>query len=618
MAAILNGKIYWAPVILAGLGVMTVASAQTSGSPFASKKRVQAWETQAPAAPSPAPYQAPQPAPTYSPNTAASQSGGYSGALQNLPPAQPRSIAPAPSNAPVGANYNYVPSATPPAGYSPGYSAPSDNLAGARPSYAPKVAAQPADTGAYYPGRSQGIPAQSGSYGNPQPYSGQYNQANQYDQSGGYSQPYGQAQSPRQSQSYGGPYGQNPQPYPANRKRSGSWLDKLGLGSIKTTLTGYFRGGAAATRVNLGEAPAEWRDDYIADANVEAEVSAITQGGLEYGINLEARSQFDRYRRGFGGLVGDCPASVPGCASTGGDTPVPVRGHTSQFFTDGLNDDKEFEIALEGAYIFLRSSYGDVTVGWDDGSAYLFSLGAPSLLAVNASNSPVDYTGLDSVKTVNDASGFAEKVTYTSPRLLGDKIGIGVQLGASYAPNSRACGVDYCVRRNGEDGTGVLAPDLSDVIEFGAAIDRKFDNGLNVEATFTYATASEDSTLAVFDDLESWNTGLEVSFNDWTVGGSYLQSNNGLADGDYTAWDAGITWKPSRLGFTASYGHAEDENINLESDQGVFGISYEFDRFTLGAGAQYIERTVPRATGLTIGEDEEKATALFIEGGFTF
>ena len=117
---------------------------------------------------------------------------------------------------------------------------------------------------------------------------------------------------------------------------------------------------------------------------------------------------------------------------------------------------------------------------------------------------------------MNDASGFAEKITYTSPRLLGDQIGFGVQVGASYAPNARACGVDYCVRRNGADGTGVLSPDLSDVIEFGAAIDRKFDNGINVEATFTYAMASEDSGLAVFDDLESWNSGVEVSLNDWT------------------------------------------------------------------------------------------------------
>jgi len=228
----------------------------------------------------------------------------------------------------------------------------------------------------------------------------------------------------------------------------------------------------------------------------------------------------------------------------------------------------------------LRSAYGDVTLGRDDGAAYLFSLGAPSLLAVNGSNSPVDYTGLDSVKTVNDASGFSEKITYTSPRLLGDQIGVGVQLGVSYALNARACGVDYCVRENGEDVSGALSPDLDDVIEVGLSLDRTFNNGLKVEATGTYARASEQSGLAVFDDLSA-------------LGGSYLQSNNGLADGDYTAWDAGITWKPSQLGFSASYGQAIDDNVSLKSNQAVLGMTYEFDKFTLGTGIQYIERKTP-------------------------
>jgi len=478
----------------------------------------------------------------------------------------------------------------------------SDYLVGARPSTSPTYAPETTESGAYYPGRenpSSSYASDAGPSFNPQSIP----QYNQYQ--GATTSHY---QGPSQ---YNHPSSQKP-------LRANSWHNRLGLGNIKASVTGFLRGGVAATRANLGTLSARWRDDYVADLNVEAEASAITQGGLEYGFNFEVRSQYDRFRRGFGGRVGDCPATVPGCASDGLATPTAVRGHTTQFYTDGPSNAQAFETAIEGAYIFLRSAYGDVTLGLDDGSAYLFSLGAPTLLAVNASNSPVDYTGLDSVKTVNDASGFAEKITYTSPRLLGDQIGFGVQVGASYAPNARACGVDYCVRRNGADGTGVLSPDLSDVIEFGAAIDRKFDNGINVEATFTYATASEDSGLAVFDDLESWNSGVEVSLNDWTVGGSYLQSNNGLTDGDYTAWDAGITWKPSKLGFTASYGHAEDENINLTSDQAVFGVSYEFDRFTLGTGVQYIERTVPIATGLLVGEETEKATAFFVEGGFTF
>lgn len=579
MSSILNGKTYLIPLVIIGLGAMTVASAQTSGSPFSSKKKKQAWELDTTTV-------------TTSENTE-----NYSGALDRISTQKTPVIA-----SPVSSNYTYSPPTKSAPTYESSTTRASDYLVGARPSTSPTYAPETTESGAYYPGRenpSSSYASETGPSFNPQsiPQSTQYQ---------------GAAPSHYQGQSqYNHPSSQKP-------LRANSWHNRLGLGNIKASVTGFLRGGVAATRANLGALSARWRDDYVADLNVEAEASAITQGGLEYGFNFEVRSQYDRFRRGFGGRVGDCPATVPGCASDGLATPTAVRGHTTQFYTDGPSNAQAFETAIEGAYIFLRSAYGDVTLGLDDGSAYLFSLGAPTLLAVNASNSPVDYTGLDSVKTVNDASGFAEKITYTSPRLLGDQIGFGVQVGASYAPNARACGVDYCVRRNGADGTGVLSPDLSDVIEFGAAIDRKFDNGINVEATFTYATASEDSGLAVFDDLESWNSGIEVSLNDWTVGGSYLQSNNGLTDGDYTAWDAGITWKPSKLGFTASYGHAEDENINLTSDQAVFGVSYEFDRFTLGTGVQYIERTVPIATGLVVGEETEKATAFFVEGGFTF
>ena len=213
---------------------------------------------------------------------------------------------------------------------------------------------------------------------------------------------------------------------------------------------------------------------------------------------------------------------------------------------------------------------------------------------------------------------FAEKVTYTSPRLLGDQIGVGVQFGASYALNARACGVDYCVRRNSRDESGTIAPDLEDVIEVGLSLDRRFANGLNVEATATYATASNEIDLAGFDDLQSWNAGLEVSLGDWTAGGSYLDSNNALDDGDYTAYDFGVTWKPSAYGFTASYGHARDKNVDLTSDQFVFGVLREFDKFSLGAGVQYIERETPFAVAGVVDRQEEKATALFIEGGFKF
>jgi len=56
----------------------------------------------------------------------------------------------------------------------------------------------------------------------------------------------------------------------------------------------------------------------------------------------------------------------------------------------------------------------------------------------------------------------------------------------------------------------------------------------------------------------------------------------------------------------------------LTSDQIIAGVSYEFDRFTVGTGVQYIERTVSQVTGLDVGETTEDATSIFVEAGFKF
>ena len=609
MAQTGSKTILFSTIALTVIGISLAANAQTVTSPFARADKPQAWEAPAQAAPVrpayveptsssyvPPTIELPAYAPEYNAQTSAkaAMAGGSS-----APPRRTAATAPAPqiyAQSAATAGGVYVPQSQP---QSQTVTAPAPTSTGTHKTGSYLAGEMPAtDGGVYAPPRS----AHTG---------GQY-----YPKYSQYGQPTYSAQSnvPPRPPSGTGLTPRRPNTQTAPTPRPKSWRDRMGLGNIATTVSGYLKLGAAATERS------DWDADFIADGSIRGEVSAITQGGLEYGLGAELRGQYDKYRRGFGGRVGDCPPGIAGCASFDmGGTPVSVRGHTSQFYTFGPSDAKDSEIELEGAYLFLRSAYGDVTIGRDDGAAYLFSLGAPTLVAVGASNSPVDYTGLDSVKTLNDASGFAEKITYTSPRLLGDTVGVGVQLGASYAPNARACGVDYCVKRFASDVSGSFAPDMKDVIELGVALDRKFDNGLSVEATATYAMADEDSGFAVFDDLEALGLGVELGYMDWTIGGSYLNSNNGLANGDYVAWDAGLTWKPAAWGITLGYGGSEDKNIGLKSDQALLGLSYDVnDNYRLGAGIQYIDRDVPLNVGGIVGNVSEDATAIFVEGRVTF
>ncbi len=439
-----------------------------------------------------------------------------------------------------------------------------------------------------------------------------------------YDYGYGQTGANSQAQTSQGGYQQGPYdqggyqqspydqsaPYPDQSRRG--FFYRIGLGALTTLIRGGFRAGITVRESN------GWEEIFVGDADLEIEVSAITQGGLEWGVHTQARAQYDEGRKGFTRRLPDCPPTTLGCPSIiVVATPAGLRGHTTQFYTSGSDVAKDTQIALESAHLFLRSAYGDITIGRDDGAAYLFSLGAPSLMNVGTSNSPVDYTGLDSVKTLNDASGFSEKITYTSPRLLGDQVGLGVQLGISYSLDSSACGVDYCVDLNSIQD--VIAPEIQDVMEAGIGLDRILAPGVSVEGTLTYARGSEKSKLTGLDDLQSYGAGLEFKMNQWTLGGSWLSSNQGLMNGDYEAFDVGLTWQPSRLGFSLGYGHATDNLVGLSSDQILGGVSFDVnDKVRLGLGVQYADRETLRDVAGTAQLGTEKATVLFLEGGITF
>jgi len=681
------------PTIMLAMGATVVASAQ-SDSPFANKKKVNAWELPqagtAPQAPTqtqtrqnPRTNVTPPPSGglqlrsrSLSPETAAAPPPGSpaatkSAATSNVAASNRTATAAATQSAP---SENYVYSAPegagpiPLAGTTRPYTGPITRLSdgtstasssGLNPSGAyqsgPYASASP-QHGAYQGGSYANVPrgsvnsppsraanddtdwtvhqlppqpgayprAQAGTMGqyeaqsrNPTAYDYGYRRPGEDPAPDGLYDRYAQSGDPHSGPLAGPRAGEydpsDPNAYGAPAYNTAGPAPKRGFfNRITTLLRGGLRGGVAA-RENNG-----WEEAFVGDADIELELSTVTQSGLEWGVHGQVRAQYDEFRKGFARRLPDCPPTTAGCPVVlVAGTPSSVRGHTSQFYTSGPDLAEDTQIALESAHIFLRSAYGDVTVGRDDGAAYLFSLGAPSLLNVAASNSGVDYTGLDAVKTLNDASGFSEKVTYTSPRLLGDQVGVGVQFGVSYALDSSACGVDYCVDLN--DVPNVVAPDIQDVFEAGIALDRTFSPGVSVEATATYARGAEKSGVTGLDDLQAFGTGLEFRMNDFTLGGSYLNSNQGLMNGDYEAYDVGLTWQPSVLGFTVGYGHASDDNVGLSSDQVTGGVTYDVrENIRIGAGVQYSDRDTTQTVLGTAQTVNDKATAIFIEAGITF
>ena len=534
----------------------------------------------------------------------------------------PVSSAPAPLTAPPPAPASTPPAASPfaPSQGLPAYAAasPQPTFAVAapfpqqpsfgQPARAPSPAPVPAESRGYYPeGHYPGRLDKGASL-----HGGLRGPVQLAQVSGGSSLPPGV--SPPAGGTTVPPTASDPRP---NRPRS--WSERLGLGNISTKVFGHAKGGLAARDQDLPLTDEGWEADGILDGYLAAEVSAITQGGLEYGVALGLRGAYDGDGPLFGGQVGGCPlgAVCPGQVTLGTQD-FALRGHTSQLFTGLDAYDHESRLALETAHLFLRTGYGDITVGREVGAAELFSLGAPTVLELGLSNGRADYTSLSVAKSTNDPTAFAEKIAYTSPRLGGDRIGVGLQVGASYTPDVDACGAYTCFRRNGsEKAAGSIGPVLEDAWEFGAAFDRTVGD-LKAEITATYATARQKESLAAFDDLTSWGLGAEVEWRDFTLGGGYLSSNNGLADGDYTSWDIGLAWRSGDWGASAAYAFAEDENVDVTSDEFTLGLSRSFGDFHVGTGVQYIEREAPYLVGGVATLEEESATAVFVETGWSF
>ena len=408
----MSARVFLSVVVAGGLGTALFAQAQ---SPFATKKKKQAWEVEAQNQnDQTSSYQAPSyHAPAYQSPTYQTPSVQ---ALQNTAVATPLSpTAPSVSvpSAPLAGGH-YQPATPTTQLPQTSYQAPS--LAISKPKadygqYNPQNTVSPLSSqpqtqiktqphSSYGTYQTQAAPVQDSSapattrnyqnyYNEDVPsYMGYPRSDQRYDLQGRpILDSYYNAPSNNQSHSQS-----HSQAQPGSR----SWKDRLGLGNIATTLSGFLKFGAGAVhRKNDRLDTSDWGDGYIIDGRVRGEASAITQNGLEYGAGVLVRGQYDEFRRGFGGRVGDCPPNIVGCPSVDIDGALTaIRGHTSRFYTSGADDAKATEFQLEGAYAFLRSAYGDVTVGRDDGAAYLFSLGAPSLVAVNASNSPVDYTCL--------------------------------------------------------------------------------------------------------------------------------------------------------------------------------------------------------------------------------
>ena len=340
------------------------------------------------------------------------------------------------------------------------------------------------------------------------------------------------------------------------------------------------------------DAPVTWAGAFNLSTN------RILDNGLEIGAVGRFELQHDNpHRAGFGGVTGGDfglgQGAFSGLAAATGYEQVGTRGQ------------------LEQAYIYAEGGYGEVRLGRDKGVAARFYEGAPSIfLKASTANPVLDPSGRAYVRTDNDLTGPALKVSYASPRIL------GVRAGLSYTPTADVRGLDRDPERRVAGNPQVS---VDSAAEAAINVSRRLrESGVRVRGALAYSRADVSSALRpdIYGTVETWSAGASAEFETITLGASVLGSNNGLDSGagDYSAWTIGATKQAFSMVFGVDYGEATDDLTGLTSESWSVGAARELtDSLRVAGGYRSQTSRVRRVLPLGVPQKEDSADGIVLE-----
>ncbi|MHA7898899.1 MAG: porin [Henriciella sp.] len=297
---------------------------------------------------------------------------------------------------------------------------------------------------------------------------------------------------------------------------------------------------------------------------------------LENGVRLRARGALR--------LQADHPDRIGGIGGFGNLNLAPV-GAFSGLSSGRVDDGSDLRGRWESAYIQVDGGYGEVRVGKDQGVATRFHEGSRSVLShARLDSALLDPSGLAAVQTRHDLTGPSAKISYASPRLL------GIRAGVSFTPSANADGLD----RRPASGTGGTAPDIENALELALNGTRRLrESGWRFDVGLGYSSAdvATRGLGAFYNSVETFSAGTRIEKDDWTFGLSWLESDNGLLDRDYSAWSAGLHKSAYDTDFSIEYGESEEGEIALDSRSWRLGAARDFGRATKLAVAYLHDET---------------------------
>jgi hypothetical protein len=339
-------------------------------------------------------------------------------------------------------------------------------------------------------------------------------------------------------------------PVPAFAQDAEEYAEDIPLFDVSAKWSGALLGvpGPAARFSDPDLASGPRGASYAGEFFLTLEALGVTDAGLEFGAVLEGRLGINE---------------LPAVSYTGGTTcsvdlacPAVAVGPRWQ-----LEAGEDLALGHDRAFVFVRGGWGEAILGEDDGVADRLGERAPDLFEHAQKGSPdLDPFGVVGLRVANDFSNSAQKLSLTTPRL------VGVMLGASFTPKAEN-GAEYVVLPGRET--------LRDITEVVASFSHKFvsradrsagEGGIRVSASYSYLQSDIEAGA-----LQSHCAGVRLDADAWSVGAAARWGEAdqlalaGLGKSESDAWEVGATHALGAWTLGASYGQGTDDIAQLDA-----------------------------------------------------
>ena len=310
------------------------------------------------------------------------------------------------------------------------------------------------------------------------------------------------------------------------------------------------------------------------------------------------------------------------------DTDVTFAGETT--LSNGLtvgalvnaDGDGADSFAVEDSYIFLSGNWGRVSLGMEDGAAFLLQVAAPSA-DDNADGmetfiNPINFAGTTLAGTNfetevstfgldydNDLTAGIDKISYYTPMLSGFQAGVSYTPDvANFSPASRGI--------NGNNPDDAL-DEFGDAWEVGARYENKFSDMFNYILGAGYTSVNTEATNAAstIDTFKEWNVGVDLDIGAYGIGVVYTENNGGAITGnDSETFVLGTDYTVGPVKYGASWLHNthEEGSDEIKANRFAAGLIYEYGPgLTFRGSVSHTMTDVPAVIG-----DDVDGTAVTI------